>query len=209
MAEYSTVRSGHWNEVYNRKGEDQVSWFEPEPTCSLSMLDALGVAPSMSVLDVGGGAARLVDVLVHRGFSDLSVLDVSAEALGIARARLGDADASVKWIETDLLSWRPTRSYDVWHDRAVFHFLTSPADREVYRRLVRQAVPIGGRLVVGTFAANGPEQCSGLPTARYDSEQLLSALGEGLEIAAVAPEEHRTPSGATHAFTWIAATRRV
>jgi SAM-dependent methyltransferase len=204
----SRRRSEHWNDVYDRNGEDQLSWFESEPSFSLALVDALGVTPEQSVIDIGGGAARLVDALLCRGFRDLSVLDVSSQALRLARDRLGAAGTPVEWIEADVLRWQQTRSYDVWHDRAVFHFLVSPADRTIYRRLLHRVVPVNGCVVVATFAADGPERCSGLPVQRYGPDQLMQALGPGLEPVAVRREEHRTPAQTMQPFTWVAARRR-
>lgn len=170
---------------------------------SLRALDAAGVSPGSSLIDVGGGASRLVDALLDRGFDDLTVLDVSQTALTEARRRVGDRQ-QVTWLATDLLAWEPRRTWAVWHDRAVFHFLTDPSDRATYRGHIHQAVEPGGVIIVATFAMNGPEYCSGLPVVRYDSAGLAAELGSGLEVVATGGTDHRTPSGATQSFTWVA-----
>lgn len=200
-------RAAHWDEVFGRVDEDAVSWFEPEPACSLELLDRAGVARTDPIIDVGGGASRLVDALVAREFADVTVLDVSDEGLTQARRRLGDSAVQVEWITADLLSWRPTRRYRAWHDRAVFHFLTDPADQVRYRELLDQALTPDARIVIGTFAADGPEQCSGLPTARYSPEELAAALGPKVEPLGRRRELHRTPSGGVQPFTWLALRR--
>lgn len=192
----------HWDDRYDAVGSTEVSWFSPEPHASLAMFDAVGVDPARSVIDVGGGASMLVDRLVDRGFGDVTVLDVSEVALAEARTRV-DAP-SAHWIRADLLKWRPSRRWDVWHDRAVFHFLTDAADRARYREQLSTAVTPGGVVIVGTFAEDGPEYCSGLPVRRYAPDELVRELGYDPDDATVRREIHRTPSGADQAFTWIA-----
>ncbi|MDZ7677336.1 MAG: class I SAM-dependent methyltransferase [Acidimicrobiales bacterium] len=196
-------RQSHWDHRYVEVGAEDVSWYEPEPTTSLELLDQVGVTDADSVIDVGGGASRLVDALAARGHTDLTVLDVSQAALDLARQRLGD-DAPVTWVHADLLTWTPERTWAVWHDRAVFHFLTDPADRATYRNLLQRSITPGGLVVVGTFAADGPEWCSGLPVERYDPDHLASELGDQLRLVAATRTEHHTPSGATQPFTWVA-----
>ena len=197
-----------WDATYSGAAEDQLSWYQAAPTASLELLDALHVLPTHSVLDVGGGTSRLVDELLDRGFEDVAVLDVSALALDRARRRLGPQAAAVTWIHTDLLTWTPPRTYDVWHDRAVFHFLTAPADQQRYRQCLRSALAAGGHGVVGAFAADGPTHCSGLPVVRYTDQDLIDALGEeGLAVLGTRRELHKTPSGATQPFTWVALER--
>jgi SAM-dependent methyltransferase len=193
--------------VYRRLGEDRVSWFEAEPACSLELLDLAEVARTDPVIDVGAGASRLVDALVARRFVDVTVLDVSDEGLTHARRRLGVPAGQVQWVVADLLSWRPARRYRVWHDRAVFHFLIDPADRRRYREVLDQALTPEARIVIGTFAADGPEQCSGLPTARYGPQELAAALGPTVEPLGQRRELHRTPSGGIQPFTWLALRR--
>lgn len=202
-------RSQHWAEVYTRRGDTLVSWYAPEPGMSLELIDAGAADPRLPAVDVGAGASRLVDALLVRGFADVTALDVSDDGLAHARSRLdvagmGAAAAGVHWTVTDLLDWRPDRRFGLWHDRAVFHFLTDPADRARYRDLLTEALAPGGLVVVGTFADDGPESCSGLPTARYGPEELAVELGDGLTVLAQRREEHRTPAGGSQMFTWLA-----
>jgi len=173
---------------------------------SLELLEALDVGPGRSVLDVGGGASNLVDHLLGAGYGDVGVLDVSSVALGVARSRVG-ATAAVSWIVQDLLAWDPDRTWDVWHDRAVLHFLVDDADRERYARTMRRAVRPGGAVVIGTFAEDGPTECSALPVRRHRPEDLVAIVGD-VEVIAQRREVHHTPSGAPQPFNWIAGRRR-
>jgi len=198
-------RARHWKNVYEASSPDAVSWYQPEPVVSLELVDLLGVAPESAVIDIGGGASVLVDRLLARGFTDLTVLDISDAALRASRQRVGD-DARVAWITEDLLSWKPTRRYDLWHDRAVFHFL-SGAEVDDYRNVLLRAVTPGGSVVMATFAPDGPEQCSGLPVTRYSADELGAVLGSGFQVAEHRREVHTTPAGAVQPFTWIAARR--
>ncbi len=186
-----------------------MSWFAPRPTVALALLDAVGVDREQPVLDVGAGAARLVDELLAGGYRDVTALDVSEEGLAVSRTRLGAASDQVRWVVTDLLDWAPEQCFAVWHDRAVFHFLTDPADRARYRAVCDAALTPHGVLVIATFAQDGPQACSGLPTARYSPEQLLDALGgtnRWVELARRA-EDHTTPRGVVQRFTWLALRR--
>ncbi|MCY7342236.1 MAG: class I SAM-dependent methyltransferase [Pseudonocardia sp.] len=203
-----TDRAEHWAEVYTRSGDTQVSWFSTEPVCSLELLDAGGADPGLPAIDVGAGASRLVDALLARGFVDVTALDVSDDGLAHTRERLGEMAGQVRWVVADVLDWVPDRRFGLWHDRAVFHFLTDPADRRRYRELLKSALAPGALVVVGTFAADGPEFCSGLPTARYSPDGLADELGAGLRVVARRREEHRTPSGVVQPFTWLALRRR-
>jgi SAM-dependent methyltransferase len=193
----------HWDDAYAHRGLDGVSWFQATPRVSLDLIESLGAARESSVIDVGGGPSFLVDELVARGYTDLTVLDISAVALDGVRHRL-PAGAPVSLLEADLLTWRPTRRYDVWHDRAVFHFLTGSAARARYLRALRAAVAPRGAVVVATFADDGPSVCSGLPVQRYSSEELVAALGEPFTLVETRREEHVTPRGAIQPFTWVA-----
>jgi trans-aconitate methyltransferase len=182
-----------------------VSWYEPEPVVSLELVDVLGVAPESAVIDIGGGASVLVDRLLARGFADLTVLDISEAALRASCQRV-DNDPRATWITADLLSWQPTRNYDLWHDRATFHFL-SGAEVDTYRNVLRRAVAPGGSVIMATFAPDGPEQCSGLPVTRYGADELGAVLGSGFKVVEHRGEVHTTPFGAVQPFTWIAARR--
>jgi SAM-dependent methyltransferase len=193
----------HWQGVYAGRAVTEVSWFEAGADQSLALIDEAGLAAADPVLDVGAGASVLVDQLVKAGYQDVTVLDIAGSALAASRARLGQERAArVDWVVADLLSWRPPRRYRLWHDRAVFHFLTDAAERERYRRVLRQALAPGGRVVIGTFAEDGPTRCSGLPTARYSAGELAAQF-PGFAAIRTAREEHHTPGGAVQPFTWV------
>jgi hypothetical protein len=198
--------AAHWDAAYRRRGFAGVSWFQSEPTVSLEMIAAAATPPDAPVVDVGGGASPLVDRLIEQGFTDVSVLDVSPGAIGEARQRLPPG-ARVDWLVQDVLSWRPTRLYSLWHDRAVFHFLVAPEQKEAYRRALDLALGPGGSIVIGTFAPDGPESCSGLPVARYSDEELAGALGDAFTVCSSRREVHLTPAGGSQPFTWIMARR--
>ncbi len=195
-------RAGHWNRVYTSKGEREVSWFEPQPTISLEMLDAAGMTASTCVLDVGGGDSRLVDALTARGLRCLAVLDVSGAALARARARLGLAASIPTWIEADVTSDWTVQPMDIWHDRAVFHFLTAPADRAAYKRHLLEVLRPGGRAIIATFGPDGPEKCSNLPVQRYTPEALPAELGPPFELVETRSHVHTTPWGSAQSFQY-------
>jgi trans-aconitate methyltransferase len=201
-------RPAHWDERYASIGERDVSWFEAEPAASLELLGAVGVAPARSVIDVGGGASSLVDHLLARGHRDLTVLDLSAVALAAARQRLHDPDG-VTWVEADVTTWRPSRTWNAWHDRAVLHFMTDDDDRDAYLAALRRAVEPGGAVVIGTFAEDGPTHCSALPVRRYAPDELVELLRDvDLDVVEQRRQVHRTPGGAEQPFTWVAGRRR-
>lgn len=197
----------HWDQAYGH-GDQTRSWFQSQAVVSLRVLDGCDVDPADSVIDVGGGASTLVDALLHRGHSDITVLDISAIALHAAQHRLGANAERVSWLVANLLSWQPERTWQVWHDRAVFHFLTVDAERKRYLDALDAATNTGAVCVFATFAPAGPQQCSGLPVARYDADALASILGSHWLPIIHTTEEHTTPSGAIQPFTW-AAFRRV
>ncbi|MEY9858887.1 hypothetical protein ABH935_004510 [Catenulispora sp. GAS73] len=197
---------GHWDTVYRDKQPEQVSWFQTDPAMSLELIAAASPRTDDPLIDVGAGASVLVDRLLDRGHTHLSVLDVAESGLAAARDRLGTRGAEVEWIVADLLAWKPPRRYALWHDRAVFHFLTESADRDRYRQVLNQALADGGHAVIGTFAADGPQQCSGLPTARYTPDDLAEQF-PGLRVLDSRREEHRTPWDAVQPFTWLLLTR--
>jgi SAM-dependent methyltransferase len=184
-----------------------VSWYEREPATSLRLIENVVTNPAVAVIDVGGGASLLIDRLLAHSFSDITVLDVSERVLEEVRARLGDRADDVHLIAEDVLTWEPHRHYDVWHDRAVFHFLTEPADRGRYVDVARRAVPTGGILVLGTFAEDGPTECSGLPVARYSASELRDVFVGSFTLVADEREEHVTPVGIVQPFTWVVLRR--
>lgn len=205
MAEQADL-AALWDGAY-ALGDTGRSWFQPEPALSLRMLDAAGVSAGDSLIDVGGGASTLADAVLARGFGDVTVLDVSATGMQYTRRRLGAAARPVAWVVADVLTWRPGRLYQVWHDRAVFHFLTTSRTRQQYMRTLGQATGAGAIAVFGCFAPDGPEYCSSLPVARYDPPGLASQLGGKWALIAADTEEHATPTGAVQPFTWAAFRR--
>lgn len=200
-------RQQHWEDVYTRKGEEEVSWFQPEASVSLELIGRCAPASDAKIIDVGGGASRLVDGLLDRGFEDVTVLDLSPTALAKARARLGERARRVQWIAADVTTFEPPTHYALWHDRAVFHFLTTPTDRAAYVRVLERAVAPEGKVVVGTFAPDGPERCSGLEVARYDGPGLAAAMGPSFELVETMRHEHLTPGGKLQAFTFVRLAR--
>ncbi|HKJ87557.1 MAG TPA: class I SAM-dependent methyltransferase, partial [Gammaproteobacteria bacterium] len=160
-------RKQHWEDVYSRRSPEEVSWYQDRPDLSLKLMGEADISLDTPILDAGGGASNLVDHLLDGGYTDVTVLDLSATALEHARRRLGERAARVSWIEGDVTAFRPERAYGLWHDRAVFHFLTDPSDRAAYGEVLHRALPVGGRAVIATFGPDGPEKCSGLPVVRY------------------------------------------
>jgi trans-aconitate methyltransferase len=200
------MTAAHWDQAY-AQGEATRSWYQRRAEVSLRLFDELHVRPEHSVVDIGGGASPLVDDLLARGHRQLCVLDVSAGGLRIARQRLGAAADQVDWVIADVLDWRPERRFDVWHDRAAFHFLTDPDDRVRYRATLDAATVPDAVAVLATFAPDGPAMCSGLPVGRWDAEALAAELGPQWALVRQAQIAHTTPSGAVQPFTWTAFRR--
>ena len=200
MSDPELDRTAHWQGVYTSKREDEVSWFQENPATSLRLIKDAAVSRDAAIIDIGGGASRLVDALLAQGFRSLAVLDISAAALEAAKARLGSASADVDWIVADVTDWRPAKTYGLWHDRAAFHFLTAAPDRAAYVERLKSAVMPGGQVIIGTFALDGPEKCSGLVVQRYDAKSLADELGPSFELADHFAEAHRTPWGAVQHF---------
>jgi trans-aconitate methyltransferase len=193
-------RTTHWDHVYATKGEAEVSWFQDSPAISLDMIRAANPDHRAAIIDIGGGASRLVDALLQDGYRDIAVLDLSANALDAAKKRLGRAASTIDWIVADATAWQPAKTYDVWHDRAAFHFLTDPGDRAAYVDRLRSAIAPGGHIIIATFAPDGPEKCSGLPVQRHDSASLAAELGPEFELVETRSETHHTPWHSTQAF---------
>lgn len=200
-------RKAHWEEVYRTKPRDSVSWYQPVPQASLDAIMRHGGNPAQSLIDIGGGASTLVAELAARGWRDLAVLDISAPALEVARAAMGAESAKVDWIVADAANWNPACHYDIWHDRAVFHFLTEESARAGYRSALMQGLAPGGLLVMATFALDGPAKCSGLPVQRYGPQELAATLGEGLDLQEHWHESHVTPGGGMQNFNWCVLRR--
>lgn len=203
----NACRQAHWENIYANKRESEVSWFEEVPTESLQLLQLVGAQPASAIIDIGGGASRLVDNLLAKRFENVTVLDISAAALNSARARLGDKADAAKWIVADATEWRPAETYDIWHDRAAFHFLTSEKEQRAYIQRLKQALKRGGHAIIGTFAPDGPEKCSGLPVARHSAESLSALLGADFALVDSRRHEHATPWHATQKFQFSAFKR--
>lgn len=190
----------HWNHIYETELSEGVSWFQPTPTTSVRLLDLAGLAPTLSVIDIGGGDSRLVDALVDRDVAHVTVLDISATAIARAQARLGPRASRVNWIVADVRDEWAVPSVDLWHDRAVFHFLVDAADRASYVRRLRDGLKPGGHVVISTFAPDGPTKCSGLPVMRHSSDSLAHELGSDFALVHSFVEPHPTPMGTTQSF---------
>lgn len=193
----------HWDHIYETKDPTQVSWYQEHAQYSLKFIQNTGVQKSDPIIDIGGGASTLVDDLIATGFQNISVLDVSATALQLARRRIGVGAVNVKWIEADITQANlPQEAYAVWHDRAVFHFLLQVADRQHYIDTVRRSVRKGGHVIVATFSSDGPDHCSGLEVARYDPQSLHNEFGRDFELLDSTREEHHTPFGTEQKFIY-------
>ena len=193
----------HWQNVYRNKSPLAVSWYQREPRLSLEWIRRAGVDPEDPLIDVGGGASVLVDCLWKAGFRRLSVLDISGLALASAQTRLGEAARHIHWIEADVTAFVPPHRFALWHDRAVYHFLTGQADRERYVQVLRQALAPGGQLILAAFAIGGPETCSGLKIVQYDAARLGAELGADFKLIEEGGETHLTPGGKSQAFAYF------
>jgi SAM-dependent methyltransferase len=193
-------RQAHWEDVYTKKGENEVSWFQENPAPSLELIAQVGATSASAIIDIGGGASRLVDSLIDRDFEDVTVLDLSAAALGAAKARLGSRAAQVHWIVADVTVWEPLKAYDIWHDRAAFQFLTEDRDRAAYVARLERALMVGGCAIIATFALDGPERCSGLPVVRYDPASLGQTLGRAFQLVDSRRQAHATPWASNQSF---------
>ena len=192
----------HWQQFHDSKAEDQCSWFQAKPETSLQLIQDAGLPPSARIIDVGGGASRLIDNLLDAGYSQLGVLDIAEGGMAKARGRLGAIADGVQWVVADVTRYEPETPWDLWHDRAVFHFLVDAADRKRYRQVLEGAVAPDGHVIIATFGPNGPERCSGLPVVRYGAEELSAELGSAFALRKSVIEDHRTPSGAVQQFSY-------
>jgi 2-polyprenyl-3-methyl-5-hydroxy-6-metoxy-1,4-benzoquinol methylase len=201
-------RKAHWENVYTSKGEKEVSWFQENPAPSLELIALAGLSADAAIIDIGGGASRLVDSLAAQKFERLTVLDLSKAALDAASKRLGDKRADIEWVVADVTTWEPSQTYDLWYDRAAFHFLTDQADQSAYVERLKKAVKSGGYVIIGTFALDGPERCSGLPIVRYDAASLSAILGPDFQLIDARRHDHATPWNAVQRFQFSMFRRR-
>jgi 2-polyprenyl-3-methyl-5-hydroxy-6-metoxy-1,4-benzoquinol methylase len=190
----------HWEDVYAQKGEREVSWFQENPEPSLDLIARAGATPASAIIDIGGGASRLVDALFARGFDNLTVLDLSEAALARARARLGEGAGNIRWIAADVTTWQPDARYDLWHDRAALHFLGDPDAQRAYVERLKLALNAGGHAIIATFALDGPEKCSGLPVTRHSAETIGALLGAEFALLDTLRHAHTTPWGSVQKF---------
>jgi SAM-dependent methyltransferase len=193
-------RQAHWEGVYTHKSESEVSWFQENPALSIEMIKQVGATAASAIVDIGGGASRLVDNLIDRDFEEVPVLDLSETALEEAKARLGIRAKQVQWIVADATVWEPIKAYDIWHDRAAFHFLTEDRDRAAYVARLERALKVGGYAIIATFALDGPERCSGLSVVRYDPASLGETLGQSFQLVDARRHAHATPWGTEQSF---------
>ena len=207
MCVVSESSESHWEQVYRGRATDELNWFQVSPTTSVRLVES-AVEGRGSVLDVGAGPSSLVDVLQAESFENLTVLDVSGTALDSVRRRLAERGQHVNLIQVDLLEWKPVRTFDVWHDRAVFHFLNRPDQRSRHVQTAAAAVRPAGSLIVARFASDGPTHCSGLPVSRYDVAELTAAFESSFDLVHSEREEHRTPAGVIQPFPWVVLRRQ-
>ncbi|QSR89174.1 class I SAM-dependent methyltransferase [Methylacidiphilum caldifontis] len=197
------IKKQHWETVYQTKATDDVSWFQKRPALSLNLIEATGVGKDAGVIDVGGGASVLVDFLLDAGFAKPAVLDISAAALACARKRLGVRAGLVEWFEADVTEFYPPRRFHLWHDRALFHFLTHKDDRQKYVETLRRTLTPDGHVIIATFAVDGPVKCSGLDVVRYDAPAIRAALGEEFRLLEQVDETHITPWNTEQKFSYF------
>jgi 2-polyprenyl-3-methyl-5-hydroxy-6-metoxy-1,4-benzoquinol methylase len=201
-------RKTHWERVDVTRSPDAVGWFQPRPTLSLRLMESAGVPPDAGIIDVGAGASTLVDELLERGYDDISALDLSRSGVQHIQQRLGERAEQVQWIEADVTRFHPERCWDLWHDRAVLHFLTDPADRKGYRRALEEGVAPDGHAIIATFGLEGPKRCSGLEVVRYSPATLSAELGDAFELREARGEDHLTPTGVVQPFVFCLFRRR-
>ncbi len=200
---YAMNRKAHWDEVYSNKSPLEVSWYQKEPALSLQLIENTGLSTKATIIDIGGGASTLVDHLKEDGYEHLAVLDISGNALASAKTRLASAADSIEWYESDITTFQSPHQFDVWHDRAVFHFLTEADDRNRYVETLKQTLKPGGHLIMAAFAIGGPSKCSGLDIVQYDAEKLLTELGSDFTLLEENSEIHVTPTEKAQQFAYF------
>lgn len=192
----------HWESLYAEKNPAEVSWYQSHPQHSLALIGDTGIGTAAGIIDIGGGASTLVDHLLQVGYRDITVLDIARSAIEQTRERLGNLSQQVTWVEDDVTGYLPGRTFDIWHDRAVFHFLTHDRDRDLYLEALHHTLKPGGQAIIATFSDIGPSQCSGLDIMRYNPDSLSLALGPRLQLVETLTEEHRTPDGGLQQFVY-------
>lgn len=201
-------RKHHWEKVYAAKSPLEVSWYQTEPLLSLQLISNTGISKEAAIIDVGGGSSVLVDHLLQNGYQNISVLDISTKALSHARRRLGQQAEQVNWITADITEFSPPQPYSLWHDRAVFHFLTSEQDQQKYVDVLQHGTKPGAHIIIASFAIGGPEKCSGLDIVQYDADKLCSVLGASFELVEQHSELHITPSNMEQKFNYYRFQKR-
>ncbi len=200
--ESSSGRREHWERIYREKASEERSWFQPRPELSLELIRAAGCGPASRIIDIGGGTSLLVDCLLAEGYENVCVLDIAASALEEAKRRLGERANEVRFVQADITSATLPGPFDLWHDRAVFHFLIEPRERASYVRTLKESVRSGGHAIIATFAEDGPTHCSGLPVVRYSPSSLVAELGAGFRLVESRDELHQTPGGRRQSFVY-------
>ena len=195
-------RKEHWEHIYSDKNSTEVSWYQQHPEISLELIKSTGVEKSARIIDIGGGASTLVDYLLSTGYENISVLDISRSAIEQAKQRLGEHESRIQWLEKDITAFVAQQKFDLWHDRAVFHFLTDAEDRLSYVKTISSSLCSGSHAIIATFNIDGPKKCSGLEIVRYSTESLSAVFSENFQLVDTRTEEHRTPGGATQSFVY-------
>ena len=201
-------RKQHWEQVYSDKSPLEVSWYQKEPALSLSFIKNCRIGKDEAIIDVGGGASLLVDYLLQQGYQHLAVLDISANSLAYAKQRLAEQAENVEWFEADITEFKPPHHYSIWHDRAVFHFLTIATDRQKYIEVLKASLKPGGHAIIAAFAVGGSSKCSGLDIVQYDAEKLLKELGSDFELVEEGSESHLTPGEKQQQFSYFRLLRK-
>ncbi|MDH3949155.1 MAG: class I SAM-dependent methyltransferase [Gammaproteobacteria bacterium] len=196
-------RKSHWEDIYLNKPPLEVSWYQKEPAISLQLISNTGISTDAAIIDIGGGASTLVDRLNGRGYKHLAVLDISGNALAYAKKRFASAADKIEWFEADITTFQSPHQFDLWHDRAVFHFLTEANDRKHYIKTLKQTLKPGGHLIMAAFAIGGPTKCSGLDIVQYDANKLLAELGSGFTLVEENSEIHVTPTNKEQQFAYF------
>jgi ubiquinone/menaquinone biosynthesis C-methylase UbiE len=201
-------RKAHWEKIYGEKKPHEVSWYQSNPQKSLELIASTGISKEEPVIDVGGGASLLVDMLLEKGFQNVTVLDISEKALQYAQQRLGELEGKVKWLVSDITEFESTEKFGLWHDRAVFHFLTEKIDRDKYFARVKRSLKKGGFLILCAFAKDGPDKCSNLNVRQYDASLVREEFGEGFDLLQETSEIHQTPWGKDQKFEYFLLKRK-